>query len=234
MGQLCVSIERIYVQAAVSDAFTAAFVERVASLKQGAAFDYSTDVGSLTSAAQLERVTAHVTDAVEKGATLLTGGSARPDLGPFFFEPTVLANVTPDMACAANETFGPVVAIHVIDTVEEAIVAANSSEYGLNSSIFTSSVRRGRIVADAIDSGSVNINEGYRASFSSVDAPMGGMKKSGLGRRNGSEGILRFVEGRTVAESTGLMTLPRTGKEFAAMAGIMLLLLRSLKAIRRR
>ena len=234
MGQLCVSIERIYVQSAVSEAFTAAFVERVASLKLGADFDYSTDVGSLTSAAQLERVTAHVKDAVDKGATLLIGGSARPDLGPFFFEPTVLAKVTPDMACAANETFGPVVAIHVVDTVDEAIVAANSSEYGLNSSIFTSSIRRGRNVADAIDSGSVNINEGYRASFSSVDAPMGGMKKSGLGRRNGREGILRFVEGRTVAESTGLMTLPRTGKEFAAMTGIMLLLLRSLKAIRRR
>jgi len=234
MGQLCVSIERIYVHAAVSEAFTAAFVDRVKSLSQGADFTYTTDVGSLTSAAQLERVQSHVTDAVEKGATVLAGGSPRPELGPFFFEPTVLANVTPDMACAAGETFGPVVAIHVVDSVDEAIVAANSSEYGLNASVFSRSIRRARIVADAIDAGSVNINEGYRASFSSVDAPMGGMKKSGLGRRNGREGILRFVDSRTVAESTGLLTLPRTGKEFAAMTGVMLVLLGGLKLIRRR
>jgi len=234
MGQLCVSIERIYVEKGVSEAFIAAFAERVASLKQGASFSYTTDVGSLTSAAQLERVQAHVDDAVAKGATVLAGGKARPDLGPFFFEPTVLTGVTDDMACARGETFGPVVAIHVVDSVDEAIVAANSSEYGLNASVFTGSARRGRIVADAIDAGSVNINEGYRASFSSVDAPMGGMKQSGLGRRNGPEGILRFVESRTVAESTGLMQLPRTGPEFAAMTGTMLLLLRTLKAIRRR
>jgi len=234
MGQLCVSIERIYVQRSVAEAFTTAFVERVASLQQGAAFDFSSDVGSLTSAAQLERVQAHVDDAVAKGARVLTGGAPRPELGPLFYAPTVLAEVTDDMLCSTNETFGPVVAIHVVDTVEEAVAAANSSEYGLNSSIFSGSRSRARRVADLIDAGSVNINEGYRASFSSVDAPMGGMKKSGLGRRNGREGILRFVEGRTVAESTGLLTLPRTGAEFSAMTGIMITLLRALKAIRRR
>ena len=234
MGQLCVSIERVYVPASIADAFTTAFVDRVKALQQGGAFDYSTDAGSLTSAAQLERVQGHVSDAVAKGATVLTGGHARPDLGPFFFEPTVLTGVTPDMACAAGETFGPVVAIHVVESVDEAIAAANSSEFGLNASVFAGSRRSGRAVADAIDAGSVNINEGYRASFSSVDAPMGGMKKSGLGRRNGREGILRFVEGRTIAESTGIMTLPRTGAEFAKMTGVMLVLLRSLKAIRRR
>jgi len=222
------------VQRAVADAFTAAFVERVSSLVQGPAFDFSTDVGSLTSTAQLERVKAHVDDAVAKGATVLTGGKPRPDLGPLFFEPTVLTNVTADMACAANETFGPVVAIHVVDTVEEAVAAANASEFGLNSSIFAGSRSRARSVADQIDSGSVNINEGYRATFSSIDAPMGGMKHSGLGRRNGREGIQRFAEARTVAESTGLLTLPRTGKEFAGMAGIMVTLLVALKFIRRR
>jgi acyl-CoA reductase-like NAD-dependent aldehyde dehydrogenase len=234
MGQLCVSIERLYVPESIAGPFTAAFVERVQALVQGSAFDYSTDVGTLTSAAQLARVEEHVKDAVAKGATLLTGGRARPDLGPFFYEPTVLANVTPDMACAANETFGPVVAIHVVESVDEAILAANSSEFGLNASVFTASKRRGRIVADAIDAGSVNINEGYRASFGSVDAPMGGMKKSGLGRRNGPEGILRFVESRTVAESTGLLQLPRTGREWEKMVPVMIVLLKSLKAIRRR
>ena len=233
MGQLCVSIERIYVQRHVADAFTRTFVERVRQLKQGPALDFSTDVGSLTSAAQLERVRSHVDDAVAKGAMVLTGGRARPDLGPFFYEPTVLANVTDDMLCASNETFGPVVAIHVVQSEDEAIVAANSSEYGLNASVFSGSIAHARRVAHRLDAGSVNINEGYRATLSSVDAPMGGMKSSGLGRRNGAEGLLRFVEARTVAESTGRITLPRTGKEFAAVAGLMVALLVTLKALRR-
>jgi len=233
MGQLCVSIERIYVDRAIAPAFTTAFIERVKSLNQGAAFDYTTDVGSLTTAAQLERVEAHVSDAVAKGATVLAGGRARPDLGPLFYEPTVLTDVTENMACVAGETFGPVVAIHLFDDEDEAIAAANDSEYGLNASVFTGSRRHGRAVAERITAGSVNINEGYRATFGSVDAPMGGMKHSGLGRRNGPEGILRFVEGRTIAEATGLLTLPRTGKEWGGLVPVMLLLLRSLKAIRR-
>jgi acyl-CoA reductase-like NAD-dependent aldehyde dehydrogenase len=234
MGQLCVSIERIYVQRAVADEFTKAFVDRVNGLAQGAAFDDTTDVGSLTTAAQLERVTAHVEDAIAKGATVLTGGKARPNLGPYFFEPTVLTNVTSAMVCSANETFGPVVAITVVESEDEAIAAANSSEFGLNASVFSGSVRRARKVANRIDAGSVNINEGYRATFSSVDAPMGGMKHSGLGRRNGREGLLRFVDARTVAESTGLLTLPRTADEFRKLTGTMVLLLRVLKALRLR
>jgi succinate-semialdehyde dehydrogenase/glutarate-semialdehyde dehydrogenase len=89
-------------------------------------------------------------------------------------------------------------------------------------------------VAALIDAGSVNVNEGYRASFSSVDAPMGGTKQSGLGRRNGREGILRMVESRTIAEATGILTLPRVGAEFATMSSLMVALLVALKAIRRR
>lgn len=233
MGQLCVSIERIYVDRRVADAFTDAFVDGVTKLHQGAAFDFSTDVGSLTNAAQLARVQEHVDDAIAKGATVLAGGRARPDLGPYFFEPTVLSKVTPDMSCASGETFGPVVAIHEFESEDEAIAAANDSEYGLNASVFSGSVRHGRAVANRIDAGSVNVNEGYRATFGSVDAPMGGMKNSGLGRRNGHEGLLRFVEGRTISEATGILTLPRTGKEWLALQPVMLVLLRALKAIRR-
>lgn len=234
MGQLCVSIERIYVDRKVADEFTAAFAEKTKTLVQGPALDFSTDVGSLTSAAQLERVQAHVNDAVKKGATLLAGGKARPDLGPFFFEPTVLAGVTPDMDCFANETFGPVVAIAVVSGEAEAIAAANASEFGLNASVFTGSPSRGKRVAEAIDAGSVNVNEGYRATFGSVDAPMGGMKHSGLGRRNGPEGILRFVDARTVAESTGILALPGTGRQWESLQGLMLANLRVLKALRRK
>jgi succinate-semialdehyde dehydrogenase/glutarate-semialdehyde dehydrogenase len=234
MGQLCVSIERIYVDRTVADEFTSAFVERTRALRLGAALDYTTDVGCLTSAAQLERVQKHVDDAVTKGATVLAGGKARPDLGPYFFEPTVLANVSSPMECFANETFGCLVAITVVDDENAAVAAANDSEFGLNASVFSGSRSRARRVADRIDAGSVNINEGYRATFSSIDAPMGGMKHSGLGRRNGPEGLLRFVDSRTVAEATGALTLPRTGPEFAKLAPLMVTLLRSLKAIRRR
>lgn len=233
MGQLCVSIERIYVDRAVSDAFIGAFAHRVSNLSQGPQLDYSTDVGSLTSAAQLERVQAHVDDAVAKGATVLAGGKARPDLGPYFFEPTVLTGVTSDMACFADETFGPVVAIQVVENEAEAIAAANATEFGLNASIFSRSRRRARALAEQIDAGSVNINEGYRASFGSVDAPMGGMKHSGLGRRNGPEGLLRFVEARTISEATGILDLPHSGDHWERLVPLMLVVLRVLKGVRR-
>jgi succinate-semialdehyde dehydrogenase/glutarate-semialdehyde dehydrogenase len=234
MGQLCVSVERLYVQRAIADEFTEAFIKHVGALVQGPALDYSTDVGTLTSAAQLERVSAHVKDAVKKGATVLAGGSARPDLGPYFFEPTVLGNVTADMLCFTNETFGPVVALSVVANEDEAIAAANASEFGLNASIYSGSKARARKLADRITAGSVNINEGYRSSFGSIDAPMGGMAHSGIGRRNGREGLLRFVESRTVAEATGLITLPTTGAAWGKLAGVMEFALRALKALRRR
>ncbi|EAR24581.1 succinic semialdehyde dehydrogenase [marine actinobacterium PHSC20C1] len=234
MGQLCVSIERIYVHESIAAEFTREFAARVDALIQTAALDYSGDVGSLTSAAQLERIQAHVDDAVAKGATVLAGGTARPDLGPFFFAPTALTDVTADMECFANETFGPVVAITTVASDDEAIDRANDSEFGLNASIFSGSILHARRLADRLNAGSVNINEGYRASFSSVDAPMGGMKNSGLGRRNGPEGILRFVQSRTVSQSNGILQLPRSGAEFAALVGLMITLLGVLKALRRR
>jgi succinate-semialdehyde dehydrogenase/glutarate-semialdehyde dehydrogenase len=234
MGQLCVSIERIYVHESIAEEFTREFVARVADLTQTAALDYSGDVGSLTSAAQLQRVQAHVDDALAKGATLLAGGAARPEIGPYFFAPTVLNGVTEEMQCFANETFGPVVAITAVASDTEAVDRANNTEFGLNASIFSGSVAHARRLADQLDAGSVNINEGYRGSLSSVDAPMGGMKSSGLGRRSGPEGILRFVQSRTISQSNGIIQLPRTGTEFAAMAGLMITLLGVLKVLRRR
>lgn len=233
-GQLCVSIERVYVQRRIAEAFTRAFAARVAALRLGSSFDYSSDVGSLTTAAQLERVQAHVADAVAKGATVLAGGAPRTDVGPLFYAPTVLSGVTADMLCAAGETFGPVVSVYSVDTEDEAIIAANDSEYGLNASVLSRSSARAARVAAALDAGSVNINEGYRATFSTVDAPMGGMKHSGVGRRNGPEGLLRFVEPVTIARATGLLQLPRTGAEFGTLAGPMLLLVRVLRAARLR
>jgi succinate-semialdehyde dehydrogenase / glutarate-semialdehyde dehydrogenase len=233
-GQLCVSMERVYVEKSVASAFTEAFAARTSSLKLGTAFDYSTDVGSLTTKAQFERVKEHLDDAVAKGATVVAGGRARPELGPYFLEPTVLTGVTSEMSCDRAETFGALVAVHVVDSAEEAVRLANDSEYGLNASVLSRSHARGRRVAAQIEAGSVNVNEGYRASFGSVDAPMGGVKQSGLGRRNGPEGLLRFVEAHTIASATGVLQLPRTGAEFSKLLGTMLLYLRLAKLIRRR
>ncbi|MEO8528543.1 MAG: aldehyde dehydrogenase family protein, partial [Pseudolysinimonas sp.] len=228
-GQLCVSMERIYVEKGIADAFTTAFAARTSSLVLGAAFDYTTDVGSLATEAQFKRVTAHIEDAVKKGATVLAGGKPRPELGPYFIEPTVLTNVTSEMSCDRDETFGALVAIRVVDNADEAVALANDSEFGLNASVLSGSMSRARRVAAGIDAGSVNINEGYRASFSAVDAPMGGVKLSGLGRRNGPEGLLRFVESHTIANATGILQLPRTGREWKGMVGLITFVLKALR-----
>ncbi|MFJ4889952.1 succinic semialdehyde dehydrogenase [Streptomyces sp. NPDC088788] len=198
-GQLCVSIERLYVAESIREQFIAAFTARTRHLKIGAAYDYSVDVGSLTNTSQLETVTAHVDDAVAKGATVLAGGRARPDCGPLFYEPTILAGVTPDMTLYDQETFGPVVSIYSYRDVEEAITQANSTPYGLNASVWTGNGARGRAVAARVHAGTVNVNEAFAAAWGSIDAPMGGMGDSGLGRRHGADGILKYTEPQTVA-----------------------------------
>ena len=233
MGQLCVSIERIYVQRAVAERFAAALVARVEGARVGTALDYTSDFGSLATAAQLERVESEIADAVAKGATVLTGGRRVPEAGPWAFAPTILTDVTPDMRVFAEETFGAVATLSIVDTEAEAILAANASDYGLNAAVLTGSLRRGQRVADALEAGSVNINEGYRGTFSSIDAPMGGAKQSGVGRRNGPEGLLRFAEPVTVAAATGLIQLPRTGEEFRGIIGLFLLFARVVRALRR-
>ena len=148
---------------------------------------------------QLATAQRHVADAVAKGASILVGGRARPDLGPFFFEPTVLEGVTPEMEVFADETFGPVVSVYRFDTAADAIGFANATEYGLNASIWTRSTTRGNRVGSQLRCGTVNINEGYGSAYASNDAPMGGMKTSGLGRRHGEHGLLEYTELQTVA-----------------------------------
>ena len=198
-GQLCISIERMYVADAVHDEFVGKFLTRVADMRVGGEYDFSCQMGSLTSTEQLDVVTAHVDDALAKGATLLAGGRARPDLGPFFYEPTVLTDVTETMQCFAEETFGPVVSIYRVGSDREAVELANATRYGLNASVWSRSSRRGREVAARLRSGTVNVNEAYAAAWGSIDAPMGGMGDSGLGRRHGPAGILKYTEAQTVA-----------------------------------
>ena len=198
-GQLCVSIERMYVADEIYDKFVPAFAAATKDLRIGAAYDFTMDVGCLTTPSQLETVTNHVDDAVAKGATVLAGGKARPDLGPLFYEPTILADVTPEMTLFDHETFGPVVAIYRYSDLDDVIERANATTYGLNGSVWGRNGANARAVAARIHTGTVNVNEAFTAAWGSVDAPMGGMGDSGLGRRHGADGILKYTEAQTVA-----------------------------------
>ncbi|HEY9315765.1 succinic semialdehyde dehydrogenase [Williamsia sp.] len=214
-GQLCISIERIYVENPVAADFSAKFARRVAAMTLGSAYDFSTEMGSLASAAQVDTIEAHVEDAKGKGAVVLAGGKRRPDLGPFFYEPTVLSGVDDGMDCYAEETFGPLVSIYPVDSVDEAIKRANDTEYGLNASVFAGSSEEARKIAAELRAGTVNINEGYAAAWGSTAAPMGGMGRSGVGRRHGVEGLLKYTEPQTVAEQRiiglgGIKGVPRS------------------------
>lgn len=202
-GQLCISIERLVLHDAVAADFLARFIPRVEALRLGTGLDYSADLGCLVSATQLENVTRHVADALDRGATLLTGGRARPDVGPLFYEPTVLDGVPPEAECHSRETFGPVVSVYRVGSDAEAVRLVNATEFGLNASVWTSDVRRGRRLARQIHAGTVNVNDGYAATWGSTGAPMGGMKASGLGRRHGAEGITKYTESQTVSVQVG-------------------------------
>ena len=197
-GQLCMSIERLLVHEDVADEFLARFVDAVRELRVGPGLDYTHDMGSLTNAAQLARVTQHVDDAIARGARVLTGGVHRTDLGPLFYEPTVLADVPPHALCATEETFGPVVSVQRVRDDAHALELMNESEYGLNASVWTGSLRRGRVLAAQVRAGSVGINDGYAAAWGSVAAPMGGFGASGVGRRHGRESIEQMTEAQTV------------------------------------
>ncbi|HEY3006331.1 MAG TPA: aldehyde dehydrogenase family protein, partial [Kribbellaceae bacterium] len=194
---------------------------------------WDVDMGTLISADQLATVTRHVEDARAKGATVLAGGRARPDLGPYFYEPTVLEGVTPRMECFDNETFGPVVSVYRFSDESEAVQRANEGEYGLNASVWTRDTRRGRAIARQLVAGTVNVNEGYAATFGSIDAPMGGMRASGLGRRQGTEGIRRYQDSQAIATQRLLPIAASHGLSDQSYAELMTVALRVLKKVGR-
>ncbi|VXB01988.1 succinic semialdehyde dehydrogenase [Nocardioides sp. AX2bis] len=232
-GQLCVAMERMFVSDQVYDRFVERFVARTKAMTLGASMDWGNDMGSLISAEQLATVVAHVDDAVAKGATVLTGGRPRPDLGPYMYEPTILEGVTPEMTCFGDETFGPVIALYRFHDEADAVARANAGGYGLNASIYSQDGARARQLASEIRCGTVNVNEAFAATFASIDAPMGGMHQSGMGRRQGAEGVHRFTETQAVATQRLLRFAPQLGMSDETYAAAMTLNLRLLKKLGR-
>jgi len=230
-GQLCISIERLLVHESVIDEFTRRLVERTRAMRLGSDLDFSASMGSLISQSQLDTVSEQVDDAVAKGARVLAGAQPRPDLGPYFYEPTILSGVDETMTLCRNETFGPVVAVSSFASEDEAVRRANDSEFGLNFSVWTRDTRSGQRLATRLQAGTVNVNEGYVAAWGSVDAPMGGMKSSGLGRRHGAEGIKKYTEPQTVAVQHVTGIAPPPGVPVGLWVAVMTTALRVLRRL---
>lgn len=207
-GQVCVRTERVLVEESVADRFADLCRAEVETLRQGPAQrppeDGGVDVGAITFPPQVARVEAQIADALAGGATVLAGGGRRTDLPGTFFRPTVLAGVTADMAIAREETFGPVMPIVRVKDAEEALRVANASPMGLSGSVWTGDAARGRALARRLESGSVCVND-VLMNYFVVEAPLGGMKASGLGQRHGPEGLRQFCRTETIVEDHPLL-----------------------------
>jgi len=213
-GQICMHIERIYLPESRYDEFRGAFVAKAKALDVRAAYDFGPEMGSLVSVDHMRRVKSHVDDAVAQGVTVLCGGRPRPDLGPAFFEPTILEGVTKDMLCGVTETFGPVVALYRYGTLDEAVALANDTDYGLNASIWGSDVDAACAVAARIESGNVNINDILAAAYAAKGTPSGGVKNSGVGARHGDQGLLKYTDVKNTAVLKKQVMGPRPGQSY--------------------
>ncbi|MBB3042152.1 succinic semialdehyde dehydrogenase [Nocardioides soli] len=213
-GQICMHIERMYLPEPRYAEFRDAFVAATRRLVLGAAYDFGPDIGSLVSPDHMERVRSHVDDAVAKGATVLTGGRPRPDLGPAFFEPTILEGVTQDMLAGVTETFGPVVALHRYRTVDEAVALANDTDYGLNASVWGGDLAAACQVGRRIQSGNVNVNDILATAYAAKGTPSGGVKQSGVGARHGDQGLLKYTDVQNLAVLKKQVLGARPGQDY--------------------
>ena len=196
-GQVCVSIERVYVEAPVYDEFVAKLTDNVRRLRQGRDDDrYRFDVGAMATPAQRDIVERHVDQAVAAGARVTVGG--KPTGVGTFFQPTVLADVDQSMSCMTEETFGPTLPVVKVADEEEAIRLANDSRYGLSATVWTRDLERGARVARRLEAGAVNVNDALVNGFSFA-LPMPGWKQSGIGSRNGgAEGLLKYCRQQAI------------------------------------
>ncbi|MDX1673154.1 MAG: NAD-dependent succinate-semialdehyde dehydrogenase [Longimicrobiales bacterium] len=189
-GQSCIAANRIYVQRGIYDAFREAFVAGVRDLEVGNGLTEGVDIGPMVDERALEAAEASIEAAVSAGATVLTGGG-RAELDGYFLEPTVLEGVADDHACTVEETFAPIAPLLVFDDEDEVVARANATEYGLAAYVFTTDLARAWRVGEALEAGTVGIND---AVPSTSQSPFGGMKQSGMGRELGAEGLDAFLE----------------------------------------
>jgi acyl-CoA reductase-like NAD-dependent aldehyde dehydrogenase len=196
-GQVCISVERVYVEAPVYDQFVAKVTDKVRALRQGRPDGPgSIDVGAVTFPPQLDIIDRHVQDAVAKGARVLVGGKQAAGPG-MFYEPTVLVDVDHSMSCMMEETFGPTLPIMKVRDEEEALRLANDSPYGLQASVWTKDVHRGEQIARRVEAGAVCVNDA-QVNYTALELPMGGWKSSGLGTRHGAGGIRKYTQQQTL------------------------------------
>ncbi len=191
-GQACLSIERCYVHHSIYEEFVAACAKKIEQLRLGNGAGTGIDVGPLIHQRQIRIVEAHVEDAVRHGAQIMTGGTRRPELGPNFYAPTLLRDVSHEMLVMREETFGPVLPVMSFADDAEAVRYANDSSYGLAASVFTRDAARARRIATQIQAGTVMINDAV-SCFGISEAPHGGVKASGIGRTHGSFGLEEMV-----------------------------------------
>ncbi len=192
-GQVCLSVERIFVEQTISDKFATLCVEKTKKLRLGPGGDPATDVGPLVRSQHVQRMSALIDDATARGAKVLCGGKPRPDLGPNFFEPTVIIDVDSASRLFQEETFGPILAIQRVANADEAIARANDSRFALAASVWTSDATRGRAIAAQLRAGSVMINDTI-SYYAIAEAPHGGCGLSGWGRTHGKTGLLEMVQ----------------------------------------
>src|SRR5256885_12038859 len=185
-GQTCVCPNRVFVHRSVHDVFAQKLAARVAALKVGPASDPASQIGPMINRRAVDKIERHVQDAVERGARLVVGGTRVTALGQNYFAPTLLTGADAAMACACEETFGPVVPVTRFETETDVIAAANGTPYGLAAYFYSSDARRIWRVAEALEAGLVGINEGALAAEA---APFGGVKESGYGREGSTHGL---------------------------------------------